>query len=324
MTSWYQLGIIYLEGVVTINNIYKIYAHINKYNNKIYIGQTKSKELNKRWLNGFGYKNNSHFWNAIQKYGWNNFEHLVLIENLSLDMANIIEEELIRKYKTTNPQYGYNLKSGGLNNYLSDDTKRKISKANKGRGKGRKLSKETKRKISIATKGENNPYYDKKHTDEERKRMSENKKGKYIGKDNPKAKSVHQYSLDGKYISTFDCIKNGKEATGCLHISDVCLFKIVQDKGFVWRFADEYPKYIDLPSNEVKKIIEKSQKGKYHPKARYVKQYDLNNLLIREYWGATEASKITKIPRSCIIRCCLGEQYTAGGFKWQYADKEGE
>ena len=114
MTSWYQLGIMYVKGVIVINSDYKIYVHINKHNNKIYIGQTKSKELNKRWLNGFGYKNNTHFWNAIQKYGWNGFEHIVLIENLTLSEANIIEEELIKKYETTNPQYGYNLRSGGL------------------------------------------------------------------------------------------------------------------------------------------------------------------------------------------------------------------
>ena len=78
---------------------YKIYVHVNKVNGKIYIGQTKSENLNRRWnTDGSGYKTNTHFWNAIQKYGWDNFNHVVLIEDLSLEEANLIEEELIKKY----------------------------------------------------------------------------------------------------------------------------------------------------------------------------------------------------------------------------------
>lgn len=64
---------------------------------------------------GNGYINCIHFYNAIQKYGWDNFEHIVLIENLSLEMANIIEDELIKKYNTMNSLYGYNMVSGGKN-----------------------------------------------------------------------------------------------------------------------------------------------------------------------------------------------------------------
>jgi hypothetical protein len=51
---------------------YSVYKHTNKYNNKIYIGITKQNPI-KRWANGKGYKINSHFRNAIEKYGWDNF-----------------------------------------------------------------------------------------------------------------------------------------------------------------------------------------------------------------------------------------------------------
>ena len=91
-----------------MNGEYKVYVHINKVNRKIYIGQTKQ-TLEQRSSNGNAYKNCRHFWNAIQKYGWKNFDHIVLIENLSLEMANIIEEYLIRKYNSTNDKIGYNL-----------------------------------------------------------------------------------------------------------------------------------------------------------------------------------------------------------------------
>ena len=45
---------------------------------------------------GYQYHQCTHFWRAIQKYGWDNFEHIVLVENLSKEMANIIESELIK------------------------------------------------------------------------------------------------------------------------------------------------------------------------------------------------------------------------------------
>lgn len=39
---------------------------------KKYIGQTKQK-VEKRWNRGKGYKTSSKFYNAINKYGWDNF-----------------------------------------------------------------------------------------------------------------------------------------------------------------------------------------------------------------------------------------------------------
>ena len=78
---------------------YKIYVHINKINGKIYIGQTGQENVKDRWDSGWGYKQCVAFNNAINKYGWNNFQHIVLIDRLTLEMANIIEEELIKKYE---------------------------------------------------------------------------------------------------------------------------------------------------------------------------------------------------------------------------------
>ena len=91
---------------------FKIYAHVNKTNGKVYIGQTQ-KELSDRFgKNGIRYKGQV-FYKAILKYGWNNFEHILLFDNLTSEMANILEIELINKYKTTNGDYGYNVSSGG-------------------------------------------------------------------------------------------------------------------------------------------------------------------------------------------------------------------
>lgn len=51
---------------------------------------------------------------AIQKYGWDNFEHIILFEKISQSMASEIEKELILKYHLTDTKYGYNCKNGGI------------------------------------------------------------------------------------------------------------------------------------------------------------------------------------------------------------------
>ena len=57
---------------------------------KIYIGQT-NQGLKKRYYNGQGYKHCSYFYNAICKYGIDNFYKEILKENLSLEEANYWE-----------------------------------------------------------------------------------------------------------------------------------------------------------------------------------------------------------------------------------------
>ena len=78
----------------------------------MYIGI--SKDVQKRWISsGIQYKPCNLFWRAIQKYGWDNFEHVVLIDNISKEVACIIEKELIKKYNTQKKEFGYNLAEGG-------------------------------------------------------------------------------------------------------------------------------------------------------------------------------------------------------------------
>ena len=102
---------------------FTVYMHINKINNKKYIGITCQKP-NTRWLNGYGYleqsKNGRYkqdaFAKAILKYGWDGFEHKILFENLSADEAKKKEIELIAQYHTwlCDPDcHGYNMTPGG-------------------------------------------------------------------------------------------------------------------------------------------------------------------------------------------------------------------
>lgn len=116
---------------------YTIYCHRNKINNKVYIGQT-CQRLERRWRDGEGYSHCSYFYKAIQKYGWDNFEHIILLENLTLEEANKNEVRLIKLFDSMNPEKGYNLEYGGDNKTHSEETKQKISNSLKGKLAGEK------------------------------------------------------------------------------------------------------------------------------------------------------------------------------------------
>ena len=133
------------------NNV-TVYMHIAP-NNKKYIGITHCKP-EYRWSNGEGYRrHHTHFYNAIKKYGWNNFEHIVLATDLSEDWACQLERIFICKYRCTDPNYGYNVMPGGdcscNHRIVSEDTREKLRQARL----GRTVSKETRKKISDSLKG---------------------------------------------------------------------------------------------------------------------------------------------------------------------------
>lgn len=102
--------------------MYCIYCYTNNINNKKYIGQ--SKDI-KRRCKPSNYKGCTKFYNAIKKYGIENFSFIILEDNLTLEEANNREEYYIQYYNTI--QNGYNLKSGGLNNEYSSESKQKMS-----------------------------------------------------------------------------------------------------------------------------------------------------------------------------------------------------
>ena len=95
-----------------MGDTYTVYKHTNKVNGKVYIGMTVN-EPEVRWgENGKNYSKQL-FGKAISKYGWENFEHEILFENLSHKEANEKEIELIKSYRATDRDFGYNVALGG-------------------------------------------------------------------------------------------------------------------------------------------------------------------------------------------------------------------
>lgn len=198
---------------------YTIYIHRNKINGKLYIGQT-SQVPSKRWgKDGAGYKTSTKFYNAIQKYGWDNFEHIIVYTNLTLEEANVIEQELIQKYQTFKDEFGYNITQGGINFKHSEETKKKIGESNKISLKGHHWSEDQKALISQLFSGSGNPFYGKHHTEDSKQKISQSRKGKCAGEQHPMYGKQHtQESL--QKMSEGRKSKGGKQVK-CLNTGEI-------------------------------------------------------------------------------------------------------
>lgn len=91
---------------------YYVYKHTCP-NKKVYIGITGMNPIN-RWSNGRGYSANKPFRDDIRKFGWDKITHEILYSDLTKEEAEKKEIEMIAQYKSNNPKFGYNVKSGGF------------------------------------------------------------------------------------------------------------------------------------------------------------------------------------------------------------------
>ena len=198
---------------------------------KSYIGQT-IRDIHKR-LEEHQYDSSScvAVYNAIQKYGWEKVEkewYEIPDEDL-----NFYEEMLVALLGTLAPG-GYNLmEGGGSKGRPSEETKQKMSEAQK----GKTHTEEAKQKMSEAQKGPTRTeehtqtlreanlgkthtektkkkmretHTGKEHTEETKKKMSEAK----TGEKNKTSKCVYQYTIDGTYVDSYGSSGEAARALG--------------------------------------------------------------------------------------------------------------
>ena len=95
----------------SVSSCWCLYKHTSP-SGKVYIGIAK--DVKHRWRNnGSGYKGSNRIWYAIQKYGWDNFKHEIIMDGLTREEASEREKEYIALYNATDERFGYNLTSGG-------------------------------------------------------------------------------------------------------------------------------------------------------------------------------------------------------------------
>lgn len=134
---------------------------------KHYVGQTNNITKRMRLHRTSSFCRALH--NAIKAHGWDAFQLSLLHENLSVEEANRLEVAAIERLNTLAPN-GYNLRVGGDNRRLSEETKQRIREARIGRG--RTHSEETKQRMRLAAKARG-PM-----SEETKQKIRESKQGK--------------------------------------------------------------------------------------------------------------------------------------------------
>ena len=222
--------------------MYTVYKHTNKSNGKVYIGITSQKPEQRWGNNGINYKTSPHFYSAILKYGWDNFEHEILFTELTKEEACFKEQELIKLYNSTNKEFGYNQTSGGECCVMSDESKLKLSKSMMGNknGFGHPCSDEKRLKISDAQKGRK---LTKEHKDKLSKAASKRhtscseSKKKTLSQNYPKKRKIYCEELDVVFESVQEC---GRQLDiPATNITKLCNGRGKTLKGYHLRYYDD-------------------------------------------------------------------------------------
>ncbi len=277
-------------GIANNEKCWCVYVHTNKINGKKYVGITCQNPKD-RWSNGKGYKDNKYFWRAIQKYGWDNFKHEVLLTNETLEFACRAERCLIKAYSCKAPN-GYNLTDGGEgldSNRFSNEARRKISESNK---------------------GDKNPFYGKRHSETSLNDMkvSRNKNKDLYNK------KIYCVELDMYFDSSADAGKFiGMHYTAIL---DSCKENWRTASEFHWMFAE------DVTKEKIQKILNNEYKRKQYTSVYCI---ELNQYFRRVKHAEEELS----ICHAHILSCCNGKLKSAGKhpitkekLHWRYATKD--
>lgn len=258
------------------NNNWTVYIHISP-SNKKYVGIT-SRPVEERWKNGLGYIKNDHFYRAILKYGWDNFQHIIIANHLSKKDACNLEIELIKKYNSNDYNYGYNISSGGESGKKSVPSSKLQKEVTSRRLKELWQDEEYRLKmLSLSSHDEewrNNHscFMKKKWEDEEYRKSRIGKNCHFYGMT---GENNYNYGKCGILSSTskkvicvttlevFSSITEASEAKGSSVdvISRGCNKHIDQkrrDKNgniYIWRFYSEYLKENNLTEEDAKKSL---------------------------------------------------------------------
>lgn len=266
---------------------YTVYMHISP-NNKRYIGITGRKPEH-RWNSGRGYKYNEYFYRAICKYGWENFQHIIIAKGLSKEEAEWLEIELIKKWNSSSREYGYNITLGGEGS------------------------------SGI------NPYKNK--TNEEmdiiKKKMKENH-WDCSGENNPNAKAVICITTNKKFFTITEGARyyNVSESVICSSCKGIikhngkeypvkCGGMLEDGTPLVWMYLEDYKNATD---KEIQERIKKSYESKNMPKGENSPNAKSIICLTTEkfFHTVTEGAKYYKCNVHSLINCCKGRQKTAG------------
>lgn len=287
-----------------------IYKITNKITNKCYIGETIKDDPEKRWKE---HKNTIK--RGVGCPALQNSVKKYGIENFTFDVLLICFDDDRYKYEieyikkyNTIVPNGYNILEGGPG----------------GSFKGKKHSEETKKRMSENMKQKyiDDPNYGYLHTEETKKLISKNRKGINLGK------KISDEILQKRKINLINNPEIREKISNSLkeyHKNNVNNYSY-ETKQKISDSLKEYHK--NKVNNNVGRSYEIKQKisdglKEYH-KNKIVKinlirinQYDSNDNLIHSFNNIIEASNATSVCRHAIGRYCSGKSKSGGGFIWK-------
>jgi len=243
---------------------------------KVYIGQSRNVYKRFKQYKNLHCKDQPRIYNSLKKHG---------VENHTFQPVYYISPD--------SPQEVFDFRERQIIKLIKDDGYESLNLTIGGDGcRGRIVTAEQKQHLSEIKKGKmkgkENPFYGKKHTDETRKILSESRKGIKLTEDHK-----------NKLLSS----RRGKPA---------------------WNSGIKY-------TDEQKSKLPKTWLGRSHStdtiskmrKASKSKkgclQYDLNGIFIKKWECIGDAARHYNIPRSNISLCCRGKLTKSHGFKWIFA-----
>lgn len=302
-----------------------VYVHISP-SGKYYVDIT-SRDVNKRWQGGNGYKKNDHFYRAIQRYTWDAFTHEIVAEHLTKDEACKMEIKLIAELKSNDYHYGYNISSGGegctglfgeknpnYGNHWSEEQKQRMSQYQKEHPQNYSDEEKQKRSERLKKMWENEEYRNA-HTGENH--LLYGSGIPFWMKNhlqNPNIKSVVCLNTGVEYTSAKDAAMANKlnehSIGACCRGEQKSTGTDSDGKKLVWMYKEEYEK---MTSEEIQEKIILHNRSVAHNKP-------VVNVTKQEcYIGAASASRAYNLKNtSSIEACCKHRQKSARGCKWMY------
>lgn len=297
-----------------MKNEYCVYVHTNKTNGKRYVGIT-SMSPERRWANGSGYRHNTLFYRAINKYGWDGFSHEVIKTGLTKEEAYRYEMSLIADWCLTNPAKGYNLDRGGNgSNRITEATRKTLADASRAYVKehpevGKRLceySKTHRAELSERAKKRaiEHPEIGKMHSERmkiywgdhpETVAASRSKCRKYYN-DHPEARDLKSEQTRAYFAAHPEARAHNAAKT---------------------REYYQNPEVKKWKSEERRKFFAEHPEKKT---TKAVSQYSIDGELIAAFVSAREAEQHTGVSHTNISSAVTGKQKTAGGYIWRYSD----
>lgn len=275
-----------------------LYRHTSP-SGKVYVGITNNTK--NRWRSGgIGYRSQTAFWNAIKKYGWENFKHEILKTNLTVDEAKQMEIDLIANLKSNNHKYGYNITSGGDRSTEQLHTPEAVAKA--------MATKKAKLEAGIHT-----ARYGTKYSPELRKKLSDAHIGLQLG---PK------HGMYGKKLTDEQKQHLREINTGKKYSEESKIKRSESGKGK--HSGERHAMYgKNLPDKTRSKISESLRNNSsYTTRQLTILQCNLDGEVLRKWNSLTEIKKELHLDAKGVSDCCKLKRKTYLGYIWRYEHPE--